>query len=189
MNIVVQRYAHNRVYARPDTSWERENRDIFVPDHVKGYFFSPIIFVKISKAGRFISPKFASRYFESINFGILLYEEESYKEGDIASASCQDHTSILPSPMYNKLTLESGENTFSLLKDKEVIFKSNSASIETIEAAISLASKNISLRIGDFLAIELQTPELLANRDNGLEQTSIHADFCDNSIFDFKIIF
>ena len=58
---------------RPDTSWEREDKDLYAPDFVDGYLFSPVLFVRISKAGKCIGRKFAGRYYDAVNYGILLH--------------------------------------------------------------------------------------------------------------------
>ena len=71
MNIVVQTY-DGRVQCRPDTSWEREDRDLFAPDFISAYDFVPVLFARICKAGKCIGGKFAGRYYDAVNYGILL---------------------------------------------------------------------------------------------------------------------
>ena len=95
MNIIVLTQS-GRVVSRPDTSWEKDSRDIYLPDFVKALSLSPVLFVKVTKPGRSISERFASRYHDSFGFGCLLYAEDlmdSHPEA-YASASCLDHTSM-----------------------------------------------------------------------------------------------
>ena len=142
MNIIVKPHSSDLCYCRPDTTWERENKDFYVPECVKEMYWVPVIFVRISKAGKCINPKFVSRYYDSFNFGTLLYcKGETGPE----MISCADHTSLLPSPM---LGIEE-------LKDDEK---------ELVEDAICKASKLISVRIGDYVAVELdEIRQLTAN--------------------------
>ena len=61
MNIVVKPYGSDLCYCRPDTTWERENRDIYSPECIDEWNAAPILFARISKAGKCISQKFISR--------------------------------------------------------------------------------------------------------------------------------
>ncbi len=171
-------------YCRPDTTWERENKDLYSPECVNGWDWAPIVFVRISKAGKCVNPKFASRYYDGFNFGALLYicKEEAH------FASCADHTSILPFPLYNPVVMENAENTFSAFKGETAIFENDCADIkEVIEETICKASQLTSLRIGDFVAVELAPISRLTDRSES--EVSVRATFCENSIFDFKIIY
>lgn len=56
-----------------------------------------------------------------------------------------------------------------------------------LEDAICNASRLTSLRIGDFVAAELTPLQSLATREES--EVSVKGTFCDNDIFDFKIIF
>ena len=139
------------------------------------------MFARISKAGKCISPKFASRYYDGFNFGVLLYIGK-----DVTFGSCADHTSILPFPLYNPVVMENKENTFSVLKGKEEIF-SGQPSKELIEETICLASQRTSLRIGDLVAVELRPLEMLVSKDES--QTILSGTFCEKELFGFRIIF
>ena len=111
MNIVVKPYGGSFSYCRPDTSWERENRDIYTPDRIDRWDWAPIVFVRVCKAGKCVGRKFASRYYDAFGFGALLYVG-AVGEADIniAAASCADHSSILPFPLYNIAVLEGQDN-------------------------------------------------------------------------------
>ena len=188
MNIIVRPYGSDLCYCRPDTTWERENRDLYSPECVNEWHWAPILFVRISKAGKCISPKFVSRYYDAVNFGALLY---CNPEQGLAYASCADHTSLLPAPLYNPAVLENPENKFEVFKNEASIysFSYNEENKLTalLEESICKASQLTSLRIGDFVAVELTSPESLTSPQEG--ETSLKASFCENSIFDFKIIF
>ncbi len=187
MNIIVKRYGSDACYCRPDTTWERENKDFYSPECVNELHWAPILFVRISKAGKCIGEKFAARYYDAFGFGALMYV------GDfmpcVASASCADHTSLLPFPLYNSIVLENEENTYEVFKNGSRIFNCGGGmALKTeIEAAVCKASQLTSLRIGDFVAVELDPAASLASRTEG--QAALKATFCENELYNFRIIF
>ncbi len=187
MNIIVKPYGSDSCYCRPDTTWERENKDFYSPECVNELSWAPILFVRISKAGKCIGNKFVSRYWDAFGFGALMYI------GDLmpclASASCADHTSLLPFPLYNPIVLENEDVEYEVIKNNGSIFKTTAGDRlkEEIEAALCKASQLTSLRIGDFVAIELAPVAALALRTDG--QSSLKATFCENQLYNFGIIF
>lgn len=198
MNIIVRPYGSGFCHCRPDTTWERESKDFYVPEDIGLVKWAPIVFVRICKAGKCIGSKFASRYYDAFNFGALMYcipntEATSNAAIPDASASCIDHTSLLPFPLYNMVVLETEGNTFKAELDGKEIFnlsmeeESSKATIALIEDTICKASQHISLRIGDLLAIELKEITTLAMRENS--SPVFKASFCGNELFDRKIIF
>lgn len=186
MNIIARPHGSDSCYFRPDTTWERENKDFYVPDGISGVSWTPIVFVRISKAGKCIGRKFASRYYDSFNFGALLYCGQDVS--DIAFASCADHTSILPAPLYNPVVMGQEENVFKVFIDGQEVFRHDTASIqELIEDTLCKASVLASLRIGDFVALELAPITTLATVYKG--ESSFKATFCENPLFEMKIVF
>lgn len=193
MNIIVKPFGSGLCYCRPDTTWERENKDFYVPEPVNEIEWAPIIFVRISKAGKCIGAKFASRYYDAFNFGALMYCRVEGQD-EIAFTSCADHTSLLPAPLYNTVVMEGSGNVHEVLKDGKPVFRypESSCGEETdlkamIEDAVCKASVLTSLRIGDFVAVELDSKRLLAVRTDG--ETSLKATYCENDLYDLKIIF
>ena len=191
MNIIVKPYGSSLCYCRPDTTWERENKDFYSPECVNELHWAPIVFARICKAGKCIGGKFAPRYYDAFNFGALLYCHTS-ESPDIAFTSCADHTSLLPTPLYNPVVMENEDNIFEVKKNGEKIFTSQDISIEAslkevIEDAICKASRLTSLRIGDFIAVELAPVSLMAASCDG--EPSLKATYCENELFDIKLIF
>lgn len=181
MNILVKTHS-DKIYCRPDTSWERENRDYYVPEGINSLNYSPILFVRISKAGKCVQKKFASRYYDSFGYGILLYIGDCTE--DLATTSCADRTSLLPHPLYNPLVLDFENKEFSIFQNENLIYNTKEGSKEIIEEALEQASKLISIRIGDFLAIEMAPPTKLEITG----EANIKAIFNEDEIFNFKII-
>jgi len=189
MNIIVKPYGSSSCYCRPDTTWERENKDLYVPKCVSRLYWTPILFARICKAGKCVGGKFASRYYDAFNYGALLYCHTD-ESSDMASSSCYDHTSLLPAPLYNPVVMENADNIYEVRKKEEILFRTPDSGVagkEMIEAAICVASQKTSLRIGDFIAVELAPQSLLADRNE--ENVELNARFCENSLYDIKLIF
>ena len=189
MNIVIRPYGSKGCYCRPDTTWERENRDFYVPEGIDEIRWTPVAFVRISKAGKCIGAKFVERYYDSFNFGALLYciEDQSVPQ-DIAFTSLADHSSILPSPLCNPIVMEGEENEYIVIRNGKEIFRSGVSSVrQQLEDAVIAASRLTSLRIGDYVAVELDDVKFMASAADG--ETSLKATFCGNDIYDLKIIY
>ena len=208
MNIIVKPYGSSLCCCRPDTTWERENKDFYSPECVNEVMWTPVVFARVAKAGKCIGSKFVGRYYDGVGCGILMYCAT-----DEAVTSCADHTSILPMPLYNPEVLD-GKMEFIVTKNGNLATARSIAAVlqagktglvsstgqndlvmstgqgewrHLLEDAICNASRLTSLRIGDFVAVE-QTPlQSLATREES--EVSVKGIFCDNDIFDFKIIF
>ena len=208
MNIIIKPYGSSLCCCRPDTTWERENKDFYSPECVNEVMWTPVVFARVAKAGKCIGSKFVGRYYDGVGCGILMYCAT-----DEAVTSCADHTSILPMPLYNPEVLD-GKMEFIVTKNGHLAAARSIAAVlqagktglvsstgqndlvmstgqgewrHMLEDAICNASRLTSLRIGDFVAVE-QTPlQSLAAREES--EVSVKGIFCDNDIFDFKIIF
>ena len=181
MNIIVKPHGSDLCYCRPDTTWERENRDFYSPECVNEIQWAPVVFARVCKAGKCIGKKFASRYYDGIGCGILLYCNKN-----TAFGSCADHTSILPMPMYSADVLE-GDKAFDISINGQGHTYILSQAQELLEDTLCRASQLTSLRIGDFVASEITPLASLTERTDG--ETVIKGNFCGNDIFDFRIIF
>lgn len=167
MNIVTRTYS-SKYIVRPDTTWERDNEDFYPPEFVSALSFTPVMFARISKPGRSIGKQFADRYFDGINFGILLYPEDLLgpAEEDFACASCLDHTSFLTFPTINKAEFDWSAD-YLISKNGIPVFQCGPIDAEIIERAIEESTKYIYIRSGDILAIELQARVHLCSREDG----------------------
>ena len=199
MNIIVKPYGSTLCSCRPDTTWERENKDFYSPECVNEVMWTPVVFARVAKAGKCIGSKFVERYYDGVGCGILMYCAT-----DEAVTSCADHTSILPMPLYNTEVLD-GRKEFVVTKNGNLSAARSIGAVSPagqndlvmsteqgewrhlLEDAICNASRLTSLRIGDFVAAELTPLQSLATREES--EVSVKGTFCDNDIFDFKIIF
>ena len=221
MNIIVKPYGSSLCYCRPDTTWERENKDFFSPECVNEIYWTPVVFARVSKAGKCVGSKFVGRYYDAVGCGMLLYcgtSGLSVSSGDprllaqtppsrgwhVTSAHLPiqntsttsfdgsagvrslsevvDRSSILPHPLFLPVVLED-EKEFTVSGSPVIL----SGAKDLLEEALCKASELTSLRIGDFIAVELAAPTVLVKREDG--EVSVKGEFCEKEIFDFKIIF
>ncbi|MGM9742400.1 MAG: hypothetical protein ACI3ZC_05020 [Candidatus Cryptobacteroides sp.] len=169
MNILVKTYS-GHIVSRPDTTWEKDNEDFFPPDFVGRLDFSPVLFARVCKPGRCVGARFTSRYYDSVNYGILLYPADHMYEGPecYAEALTLDHTSFLPAPLSSAGELSGID--FSLQKNGTGVFSTRMSSSEIsgmIEKALIEVTSRIYIRTGDLIAIELAPVSHLASRPEG----------------------
>lgn len=173
---------------RPDTTWEKDNEDFYPPEFVDELTYSPVLFARILKPGRSVGRKFASRYYDSVGFGVLLYPEnmlDGTPEG-YAQAICLDHTSFLPTPMFQPQRLEE-DGRFRLFRNEVELFTSDRPSLNMIEDALVEATRLLYIRTGDLIAVELAPRKPLTIRPD--VSSHITGTFDNNEIIDFQIIF
>lgn len=182
MNIIVKPYGKDRCYCRPDTTWERENKDFYVPDGIRQMYWAPVVFARICKAGKCIGRKFAERYYDSFNYGALLYAGNE----EIAFSSCADHTSLLPFPLSG---LEEMGNGFIAAKNGEPIFSMENIEDtgNRLEEAICDASALTSLRIGDLVAVELAPIDCIASNEE--KDVHLKLESGEKTFYDIRLIF
>ena len=187
MNIILKT-SSGHITVRPDTTWEKDNEDFYPPEFVDSLTCSPVLFARILKPGRSVGRKFASRYYDSAGYGVLLYPEnllDGTPEG-YAQAICLDHTSFLPAPTFPPQLLEE-DGRFRLFRNDEEIFTFDRPSLNMIEDALVQATGLLYIRTGDLIAIELAAREPLAVRTDG--RIRIEGIFGKNKVLDFQIVF
>ena len=181
MNIIVKPYGSDLCYCRPDTTWERENRDFYSPECVNEIHCAPVAFARVCKAGKCVGAKFVERYYDGIGCGVLLYGAS--ENGMI---SYIDKSSILPMPLYNPVIMEE-EKVFEMTAAGETKKVTVSGIKGKLEETICKSSELITLRVGDYVAVELEPMQLMCKREDG--EVAISGKFCDNDIYSLKVIF
>ena len=187
MNIIVKT-SSGHITVRPDTTWEKDNEDFYPPEFVEELTYSPVLFARVLKPGRSVGRKFASRYYDSVGYGVLLYPEnmlDGSPEG-YAQAICLDHTSFLPAPTFPPQRLEE-DGQFHLFMNEQELFTFDHPSLNMIEEAIVLATRLLYIRTGDLIAIELTARRQLTTRHDA--NTRLTGTLGQDKILDFQIIF
>jgi hypothetical protein len=192
MNIIVKPYGSELCCCRPDTTWERENKDFYSPECVNEIYWTPVVFARISKAGKCVGKKFVERYYDGVGCGMLMYCSGQAMISNGPLSHIVDKTSILPHPLFQPVVLED-KKEFTVSTKVAGTGSNAEASVilseakDLLEEALCKASELTSLRIGDFVAVELAAPAALARREDG--EVAVKGTFCEKEIFDFKIIF
>ena len=195
MNIIVKPYDSDLCYCRPDTTWERENKDFYSPECVNEIYWTPVVFARISKAGKCIGRKFVERYYDGIGCGMLLYCGTSFEgsAGLMKLSEVVDKSSILPHPLFQPLVLEDEKEFIVSCQfdaQGDAALSHNvilSGAKDQLEEALCKASELTSLRIGDFVAVELRELQKLASQEDG--SIAVKGEFCEKAIFSFNVIF
>ena len=198
MNIIVKPYGSNLCYCRPDTTWERENKDFYSPECVNEIYWTPVVFARVSKAGKCVGRKFVERYYDGVGCGMLLYCGTSTTSFDGSAgvrwlSEVVDRSSILPHPLFQPVVLED-EKEFIVSCQHEAqddaALSHNiilSGAKDLLEEALCNASQLTSLRIGDFVAVELRELQKLASREEA--DIAVKGEFCEKDVFSFNIVF
>ena len=220
MNIIVKPYGSDLCYCRPDTTWERENKDFYSPECVNEIYWTPVVFARISKAGKCVGKKFVERYYDGIGCGMLMYcsGQAMISNGPLPTSwappptrgwenAISDHqpirplshivdkTSILPHPLFQPVVLENEKEFVVNVSPEDMGLHPGvmstpvilSGAKDLLEKAICNASQLTSLRIGDFVAVELTELQKLASKGDGT--VAVKGEFCEKEIFSFNIIF
>lgn len=145
MNIITVPYGSKGFYARPDTSLNRDSNDYFCPDGVTALAAAVFVYARATKAGKSVAAKFAPRYYTTmgtgVHFSIPALAEENKPESWWLSHSL--------------------DNTTFLCEDETAAEKFPEELRDKINAAFEAASKYISFRTGDYIAVEIQEPQLI----------------------------
>ena len=143
----------------PDSALLLKNRPLFCPDYVQALHAKIALVVKINRLGKYIQEKFAPTYYDEIGFVINFYDkkclDELVEKGlPWERATCFDGSFALSE--FVKI---------SEIVDDFVIVRANNYSpqqtfsinliTQTIPSVISELSTYMTLKIGDYIAIEL----------------------------------
>lgn len=183
MNILVKT-ANAKVITRPDTTWERYNRDAYYPESAKTITFTPVLYAQVERPGCSVARKFAHRYYSAVGYGLLAYPEDFIdgSEEGFACASCLDHTSFLPLPMLK----QAFSGAFVLKKDGKELFRYDGPVKDVVEKAIEDITARCLIRNGDLLAVEL-APRMPLHSENE-SPCHITGRCAETTILDFKIL-
>jgi hypothetical protein len=160
MNIVTVPYNSDFYYIRPDISLNRDSNDYFCPDGITEITVAPFVYIRMDKAGKAISFKFAGRYCSQIGYGVNLTAQSLVNKDypmSLLTANSLDNTTYV-----SKLYLPQ-EFPADLLKNnnlQENIFQDFNATelIERFYKQIEKITRLTSVRTGDLIILELAKP-------------------------------
>lgn len=154
------------IFLKPDTAILPKKMPFVIPDFSSEIHHEVEVLVKISKVGKYISPKFAHKYYDEIGLGIDFTARDlqaKLKEKGLPweKAKAFDGSAII-GDFYPKNEFSSVENiTFELRNNGDAIQKGNTNQmIWKIDEIISYVSQFFTLKKGDI--IFTGTPEGVA---------------------------
>ena len=145
------------IFLKPDTAILPKKTPFTIPEFSNDVHHEVEVLVKICKVGKYISPKFAHKYYDEIGLGIDFTARDlqtKLKEKGLPweKAKAFDHSAIigdfLPKNNYSSL-----ENiNFELRKNSEIVQKgSTSMMLWNIDEIVSYVSQFFTLKKGDII--------------------------------------
>lgn len=145
------------IFMKPDTAILPKKTPFVIPEFSKDVHHEVEVLVKICKVGKYISPKFAHKYYDEIGLGIDFTARDlqsMLKEKGLPweKSKAFDHSAIigdfLPKNNYSSL-----ENiNFELRKNSEIVQKgSTSMMLWNIDEIVSYVSQFFTLKKGDII--------------------------------------
>ena len=145
------------IFMKPDTAILPKKTPFVIPEFSKDVHHEVEVLVKICKVGKYISPKFAHKYYDEIGLGIDFTARDlqtKLKEKGLPweKSKAFDHSAIigdfLPKNNYSSL-----ENiNFELRKNSEIVQKgSTSMMLWNIDEIVSYVSQFFTLKKGDII--------------------------------------
>lgn len=174
-------------FLKPDTSVLQKDRDFYIPEFTENLHYEAEIVLKISKAGKYIQPEFASKYFEQISLGIDftardLQTQLKEKGHPWEIAKAFDNAAVV-GEFYPKNDFDLENLNFHMTKNQDIVQKGNTNQmIHNFAKIISTASQYFTLKTGDL--IFTGTP---AGVGQVLENDYLEGYLDDRKVFEVRV--
>jgi 2-keto-4-pentenoate hydratase/2-oxohepta-3-ene-1,7-dioic acid hydratase in catechol pathway len=145
------------IFMKPDTAILPKKTPFVIPEFSNDVQHEVEVLVKICKVGKYVSPKFAHKYYDEIGLGIDFTARDlqtMLKEKGLPweKAKAFDHSAIIGDflPKKNFISLEN--INFELRKNSEIVQKgSTSMMLWNIDEIVSYVSQFFTLKKGDII--------------------------------------
>jgi 2-keto-4-pentenoate hydratase/2-oxohepta-3-ene-1,7-dioic acid hydratase in catechol pathway len=144
-------------FMKPDTALIRDNQPFYYPDFSKDIHHEIEIVLRISKAGKNISPEFAGKYFDEIGIGIDFTARDlqaACKEKGLPweKAKAFDGSAPIGQFLKKEEFKDPGNIAFQLLLNGKTVQKGNTADLLfSFEKVIAYVSQFVTLKTGDLI--------------------------------------
>lgn len=174
---------------KPDTALLQNNQPFYIPDFSENVHYEVELVYRISRVGKNIDEKFASRYYNAVALGVDFtardLQDEAKSKGlpwEIAKAF--DNSAVL-SRFISLDQLNNHQNIeFSLEKNGQIVQHGFSADmLFSIDTLIAYLSRFFTLKIGDL--IYTGTPEGVGKVSIG---DLLTGKIEGNTFFDFRVL-
>ncbi len=144
-------------FLKPDTSILPKNHPFFIPEYSNDVHYEVEVLVKISKVGKYVSEKFAHKYYNEISLGIDftcrdIQEQLKNKGLPWEKAKAFDGAAVIGN-FVSKSQIQNLNNLhFQLFKNNELVQYGNTQNmIFKIDEVITHISRYMTLKIGDII--------------------------------------
>ncbi len=145
------------VFLKPDTALLSKEQDFYLPEFSQDVHHEIELVVRINKAGKHISPKFAHKYYDEITLGIDFTArdvQQMLKEKGLPweKAKAFDGSAVIGN-LISKKVFPSIENlNFELRKNDQAVQTGNTADmLWTVDELIAHVSEYFTLKTGDLI--------------------------------------
>ncbi len=143
-------------FIKPDTALLQKERDFYMPEFSSDIHYEVEIVLKISKAGKYIQPEFAHKYFDQISVGIDFtardLQSELKKSGYPWEIAIGFDGAAVVGNFLDKNDFDLSNLNFSLQKNGETVqFGNTSLMIHNFSKILSESSKYFTLKTGDLI--------------------------------------
>ena len=145
------------IFMKPDTAILPKKTPFVIPEFSNDVHHEVEVLVKICKVGKYISPKFAHKYYDEIGLGIDFTARDvqtALKEKGLPweKAKAFDHSAII-GDFLPKIHFPSLENiNFELRKNNEIVQQgTTSMMLWNIDEIVSYVSQFFTLKKGDII--------------------------------------
>ncbi|RNC86783.1 MAG: FAA hydrolase family protein [Winogradskyella sp.] len=145
------------VFLKPDTSILLKKQPFFIPDFSDDVHHEVEILIKINKVGKYISKKFAYKYYDEIGLGIDftardLQSQLKAKGLPWEKAKAFDGAAVIGKWLPKNNFTDVNNINFTLQKNDEVVQSGNTQlMLWKIDELIEYVSKYFTLKIGDII--------------------------------------
>lgn len=143
-------------FIKSDTAILPKNRDFYLPEFSQDVHYETEVILKISKAGKYIQPEYASNYFEEISLGIDftardLQSQLKAKGHPWEIAKSFDGSAVI-GDFVSKNEFDLNNLEFELHRNDDTVQKGNTKDmIHSFDNIISVASQYFTLKTGDII--------------------------------------
>lgn len=145
------------VFLKPDTAILLKKQPFFIPDFSNDVHHEVEVLVKINKVGKYISQKFAHKYYDEIGLGIDftardLQAELKEKGLPWEKAKAFDGAAVIGNWLPKTQFTDLNAIQFTLKKNDQVVQEGNTRDmLWKIDELIEYVSKYFTLKIGDII--------------------------------------
>lgn len=139
-----------KMVLKGDSSLLVNHKPFFIPDWSNDIQMTPCVVLRISRLGKNIAAAFAHRYYDVVALGLNIYAADYVAQGDWTRGWAFDYSL----PLGKWISID--ENPWQEL-------------IITMEEAIEQASKVMTIRQGDMIAIDCNIPSRQLNKEEVIQ--------------------